>query len=94
MEKVAVCVSRIHGRGVFAARRIEAGEVVIEGCREVLSAACEPNARGARWHEVAVRVIEGGEEVTVDYGAEQASGRRLECRCGAATCRGWFTDNA
>jgi uncharacterized protein len=126
MEKVAVRTSPIHGRGVFATRRIEPGEVVIDGCREVLTSdalealpvserrflalmdgqtvlmkppsrfvnhSCEPNARGTTWHDVAVRVIEAGEEVTVDYGHEQASGRRLRCQCGAPNCRGWFSDS-
>src|SRR5690242_21050107 len=37
MENVVVRDSPIHGRGVFAARRIEAGEVIIDGCREILS---------------------------------------------------------
>ena len=110
---------------MFAERRIEAGEVVIEGCRDVLADdavkalppeeraflavvdgrnvlmkppsrfvnhSCRPNALGTERHDVAIRVIEAGEEVTVDYGAEQASGRRLRCRCGAPDCRGWFPD--
>jgi SET domain-containing protein len=37
METLVVRHSPIHGRGVFAARRIEAGEVIIDGCRDVLS---------------------------------------------------------
>ena len=37
MSTVVIQDSPIHGRGVFAARRIEAGEVIIDGCREVLS---------------------------------------------------------
>jgi uncharacterized protein len=127
MDTVVVRESPIHGRGVFAARRIDAGEVVIDGCRDVLSDeaiaalpeeerrflaemdgrtilmkppsrfvnhCCQPNARGTDRSDVAIRVIEAGEEVTVDYGAEQGSGRRLRCRCGAPNCRGWFPDSA
>ena len=37
MEKVVVQHSPIHGRGVFAARRIEPGEIIVDGCREILS---------------------------------------------------------
>jgi uncharacterized protein len=121
MEKVVVRDSPIHGRGVFATRRIEAGEVVIDGCREVLSDeevkslpaeerdflsvmdghhilmtppsrfvnhSCQPNTRGTERHDVAIRVIEAGEEVTVDYGAEQVPGLRMTCNCKAPTCRG------
>jgi len=121
MENVVVQRSPIHGRGVFAVRRIEPGDVVIEGCREVLSDAalaalspeervflsvvagpniqiqpparfvnhsCNPNARGTDRHDVAIRVIEPGEEVTVDYVAEHVPGLRLECNCQAPNCRG------
>ena len=121
MENVVVQRSPIHGRGVFAVRRIEPGDVVIEGCREVLGDAalaplspeervflsvvdgqnvlmqpparfvnhsCNPNARGTDRHDVAIRVIEPGEEVTVDYVAEHVPGLRLECNCQAPNCRG------
>ena len=121
MEKVVVRDSPIHGRGVFATRRIEAGEVVIEGCREVLSGdevtslpagerdfisvmdghhilmkppsrsvnhSCLPNTRGTDQHDVAIRVIEAGEEITVDYVAEQVPGLRMTCNCNAPNCRG------
>ena len=121
MENVVVQRSPIHGRGVFAVRRIEAGEVVIDGCREVLTDealeslapeermflsvvdgqnilmkpparfvnhSCDPNARGTVWHDVAIRIIEAGEEVTVDYVAEHVPGLRLECHCQAPSCRG------
>ena len=106
---------------MFATRRIEPNEVVIDGCRDVLSDdaiaslpaeeriflsimdgrnvlmkpparfvnhSCDPNARGTDQYDVAIRVIEAGEEVTVDYGAEHVPGLRLECKCGAANCRG------
>ena len=125
MEKVVVQPSPIHGRGVFAARRIEPAEVIIDGCREVLSHeaieslppeekaflsvvngqyilmtpparfvnhSCNPNARGTDRHDVAIRVIEAGEEVTVDYVAERVPGLRLECNCQAPNCRGLLVD--
>ena len=37
MDDVVVHDSPIHGRGVFATRRFQPGDVVIDGCREVLS---------------------------------------------------------
>lgn len=120
MDTVIVKDSPIHGKGVFAARRIEPGEVIIDGCRDVLSDdavralpaeelvflsivegenilmqpparfvnhSCSPNARGGRRRDVALRVIEAGEEVTVDYVAE-VPGLTLDCECKAPTCRG------
>ena len=121
MKNVVVRDSPIHGRGVFAARRIEPGEVIIDGSRDVLTDeavealppedriflsvvdgrnilmqeparfvnhSCDPNARGTDRHDIATRVIEAGEEITVDYVAEQVPGLRLECNCRAPNCRG------
>jgi len=122
MESIIVKDSPIHGQGVFAARRIEAGEVIMDWstCSEVLSNeavkalpraerifvsviggqnilfkpparfvnhSCNPNARAAVMDDIAMRVIEAGEEITVDYIAEQVPGLRLECNCGAPNCR-------
>ncbi len=118
---IVVKPSPIHGRGVFAARRIEEGEIIIDECREILSDeavnalpqrelnflavidgrnvlfhpparfvnhSCNPNARGSDRCDIAIRVIEAGEEVTVDYVAEHVPGLRLECNCQAPDCRG------
>ena len=126
MEKVVVHDSPIHGQGVFAARRIEAGEVIIDGGRELLTEdeldalppdekmfvsvidghtvlmlpparfvnhSCNPNARGTDQRDVAIRVIEAGEEVTVDYVAEEVPGLRLECNCKAPNCRGLLVNH-
>jgi histone-lysine N-methyltransferase SUV420H len=49
---------------------------------------CSPNARGTDQHDVAIRVIEAGEEVTVDYAAEHVPGLSLRCNCKAPNCRG------
>lgn len=52
---------------------------------------CQPNARlcidNGRVEFFALRVIEPGEELTVDYGETHHEGT-LPCRCGAAGCRG------
>ena len=52
---------------------------------------CAPNARlcldHGRVEFYALRVIEVGEELTVDYGQTHHGGK-LACRCGAAGCRG------
>lgn len=127
MESVVVRDSPIHGRGVFAARRFQPGDVIIDGCREVLNDeavkalppeervflavidgqtilmrpparfvnhSCSPNARSTKRHDIAIRVIEAGEEVTADYIAEQVTGLRLECHCKTPNCRGWFVDSS
>jgi uncharacterized protein len=49
---------------------------------------CNPNARGEKGHDVAIRHILRGEEVTVDYVAEQVPDLNLQCKCGANGCRG------
>ena len=120
MDNVVIRDSPIHGRGVFATRRIEAGEVIIDGAREILSDeavnalppderpflsvvngrnilmkppsrfvnhSCSPNARGTDRGDVAIRAIEAGEEVTVDY-VDEVPGLTMECNCRAPNCRG------
>jgi SET domain-containing protein len=51
---------------------------------------CNPNARGAKGHDVAIRHITQGDEITVDYVAEQVPGLNLQCNCGASGCRGFL----
>jgi len=52
---------------------------------------CRPNARltirQGRVEFYALRAIEAGDEITVDYGQTHHEGR-LACRCGVAGCRG------
>ncbi len=52
---------------------------------------CQPNARlcirQGRVEFYAVKAIQPGDEITVDYGETHHEGR-LRCRCGAAGCRG------
>ncbi len=52
---------------------------------------CQPNARlcirQGRVEFYAVKAIQLGEEITVDYGETHHEGR-LRCRCGVAGCRG------
>ena len=52
---------------------------------------CQPNARlcldNGRVEFFALRAIDSGEELTVDYGQTHHQGK-LTCRCGAPDCRG------
>ncbi len=52
---------------------------------------CRPNARlcirQGRVEFYALRAIQTGEEITVDYGETHHEGR-LRCRCGVVACRG------
>jgi len=52
---------------------------------------CQPNARltirGGRVEFYALKAIESGEEITVNYGETHHEGR-LACHCGAACCVG------
>jgi len=55
--------------------------------------ACSPNARltirDGRVEFYALRPIEPGEEITVNYGETHHEGT-LACRCGAPNCVGWL----
>ena len=52
---------------------------------------CNPNARGAKGYDVAIRHVARGEEITVDYVIEQVPGLNFECKCGTSSCRGFLT---
>lgn len=58
---------------------------------EIINHCCEPNliSRVMKGHilYMSLRVIEPGEELTVDYNFPLSSGRTV-CRCGASKCRG------
>lgn len=49
---------------------------------------CNPNAKGGGNCDVAACDIAAGEEITVDYVAEQVPGLHLQCTCGTENCRG------
>lgn len=71
----------------------------IAGTRVIgyLSHACEPNSRldMARFELVAVRDIETGDVLTIDYAeTEDVLYRQFACHCGADACRGWITGRA
>ena len=55
--------------------------------------ACRPNARleirNGRIEFYALRAIDAGEEITVDYGPTHHGGT-LRCRCGAPGCERWL----
>ena len=58
---------------------------------ELVNHSCEPNCRlrvrdGAAWIE-SVKALRDGEELLVDYEISKES-ERIDCHCGAATCRG------
>lgn len=54
---------------------------------------CQPNARltiqGGRIEFYALRAIEVGSEITVNYGPTHHEGT-LRCRCGVSGCNGWL----
>lgn len=56
---------------------------------------CEPNSGiGGNILSVAIRDIKAGEEITFDYATHQSDPNyRLNCKCGAPTCRKVVTGN-
>ena len=119
-EDLELKESKISGKGVFATRCFQPGEVVIKWDIsqrisaknfETLSEAerqktipldsgdfilmqppasfvnhsCSPNTEVRDFSDIAVRVIEEGEEVTSDYSGY--SSVSFKCNCGQASCR-------
>ncbi len=67
---------------------IDGQNVLFKPPARFVNHSCNPNARACDGHDIAIRVIEAGEEITVDYVAEQVPGLRLDCKCKAPNCRG------
>jgi hypothetical protein len=67
---------------------IDGQNVLFKPPARFVNHSCDPNARGSARRDVAIRVIEAGEEITVDYVAEQVPGLRLQCNCRLPICRG------
>jgi len=67
---------------------IDGENILFKPPARFINHSCNPNALGSDGHDIALRVIEAGEEITVDYVAEQVPGLRLECNCNAPNCRG------
>jgi SET domain-containing protein len=63
-----------------------------EGVMMFLNHSCDPNV-GVQGNTVfvAMRGIQAGEELSLDYAMIDDCDERLECRCGVAACRGVVT---
>jgi uncharacterized protein len=49
---------------------------------------CDPNTALVGQDRVALRRIEPGEELTIDYSLHSPASWSMECHCGAPSCRG------
>lgn len=77
-----------HSLQIDATRHISATRYI-----GYLSHGCDPNCRldMIGFTLVALRAVEPGEVLTVDYAdTEDRLHRQFACCCGAATCRGWI----
>lgn len=55
---------------------------------------CNPNTVPGDHCEIAKRDIKNGEELTVDYDAEEAAGEPFTCKCGSVSCRQIIRNNS
>ncbi len=95
-EVITLTAARRRAAGQRIVAIVEVGRVAIDagltrrGFRYI-NHSCEPNTyiRIFRQHVefYALRRIQPGEELTVDYGESHHEGR-LRCRCGTVSCRG------
>jgi hypothetical protein len=92
-SRVRVEASDIAGRGTFAVEPIERGAVVAKAPGPVhttghLNHACDPNLGWAGADLVAVRDIDAGEELVVDYALSVTDPDFvLRCHCPSTRCR-------
>ena len=69
---------------------IEGRHILFKPPARFVNHSCNPNSRGTKGHDIAIRHIARGEEITVDYVVEQVPGLNLQCNCGASCCRGFL----
>ena len=82
--------SPIAGRGVFAARALDAGTAISETA--FLNHSCEPNLGWRDTTLVTLRPVAAGEELTYDYATATADPRfLLRCHCESYRCRQMVT---
>ena len=67
---------------------IDGQNVLFKPPARFVNHSCNPNARASARRDVAIRVIDAGDEITVDYVAEQVPQLKLQCNCQAPNCRG------
>jgi hypothetical protein len=72
--------------------RIDNIYVCDEKVLNFINHSCNPNARidAGNYALVAIRDIQNGEEVTVNYDETELDGKRTKCHCRSKTCRGYF----
>ncbi len=54
---------------------------------------CDPNTKAIKGADVAVRPINKGEEITVDYIYEKVPVGKMKCICGSRNCKGYITSD-
>lgn len=96
-EAISVAEGRRRVEGVGRVMMVEVSDRVAIDCSRstdpmrFTNHSCRPNAqlriRAGRIEFYALRELQTGEEITVDYGETHHQGR-LPCRCGAPDCRG------
>jgi SET domain-containing protein len=55
---------------------------------------CESNTRALNGHDIAIKPITAGEEITSDYRSEMKEGEHMVCRCRTASCVGYIVGTA
>lgn len=101
VEQEAQLAGKLSDNGVQIAKNLVICSTRPEewGGENFLNHSCEPNAGfKGQIAVVAMRDIESGEQITIDYAmvlyhSPDGPAYRLDCLCGAPTCRGVVTDD-
>jgi hypothetical protein len=95
MLQTGLADSKIHGRGVFAAKDYYIGEKVFDismsNCLQLLNStnhSCDPNCRVTNDSLYVIRYVRAHEEITIDYRnlGFTIKPEEFDCRCGAPNC--------
>jgi len=78
-------------------QRVDIDGIVGGNGAHLINHSCAPNAR-SEWSEnrvfiIASRTIHPGDEITYNYGFDEADYEKYPCRCGADACRGYMVSS-
>ena len=101
MSGIVIKDSKIQGKGVFANKDFQKGEivfrwdslledvsVVVKSPSSFLNHSCDANLTEKEGENIAFRNINEGEEITCNYVKEKVPFLKMECACGSKKCLG------
>ena len=65
--------------------------MVMQAPERYINHSCDPNVFIKNWKIIAMKPIKKGEEIVFDYSINSDFPVAFRCRCGAKSCRGFYS---